>query len=146
MQCRFKHLKTSSLYYFWKEWTTDVFCLCIECFSSSPQCPSPSVFLLFIDLTMYCKTYFHCHNKRASNSKKVLLWLLHVPYTLKGLIHSGSKCLPRVACLWSKMPMFQRVGMREGGEPLPLAFQHLILMIWRPCDSNLVMISSLASK
>ena len=29
----------------------------------------------------------------------------------------------------SKMPMFQRAGMREGGLPLPLAFQYLILMI-----------------
>ena len=28
----------------------------------------------------------------------------------------------RLACLWSKMPMFQRAGMREGREPLPLAF------------------------
>ena len=27
-----------------------------------------------------------------------------------------------------KIPMFQRVGMREGGGPLPLAFQYLILM------------------
>ena len=44
------------------------------------------------------------------------------------------------------MPLFQRVGLREGGKPLPLAFQYLILMIWRPCDLNLVMISSLASK
>ena len=42
--------------------------------------------------------------------------------------------------------MLQRAGMREGGEPLPPAFQHLILMIWRPCDLNLVIISSLASK
>ena len=44
-------------------------------------------------------------------------------------VHLGQKCLPRVACLWSKMPMFQRAGMREGGEPLPLAFQYLILMV-----------------
>jgi hypothetical protein len=48
--------------------------------------------------------------------------------------------------------MFQRVGMREGGGPLSPAFQYLILMIYsdikikRPCDLNLVMISSLASK
>ena len=42
--------------------------------------------------------------------------------------------------------MFQRAGMREGGEPLPLAFQYLILMIWRPCDLNLVMISSVSPK
>ena len=36
--------------------------------------------------------------------------------------------------------------MREGGKPLPLAFQYLIFMVLRPCDLNLVMISSLASK
>ena len=51
-----------------------------------------------------------------------------------------------VACLWSKMPRFQRLGMRKGGEPLPQAFQYLILMIYRPCDLNLVIISSLAAK
>ena len=54
--------------------------------------------------------------------------------------------IQRVACLWSKMPMFQRAGMKEGGEPHQVAFQYLILMVWRPCDLNLVMISSLASK
>ena len=52
----------------------------------------------------------------------------------------------RLACLWSKMPMFQWAGMKKGVEPLPLAFQYLILMLWRPCDLNLAMISSLASK
>ena len=36
--------------------------------------------------------------------------------------------------------------MREGGLPLPLAFQYLILMISKACDLNLVMISLLASK
>ena len=56
------------------------------------------------------------------------------------------KYLGSLACLYIKMPMFQRVGLREGGKPLPIAFQYLILMIWRPCDLNLVMISSLASK
>ena len=44
------------------------------------------------------------------------------------------------------MSMFRRVGMSKGGGPHPLAFQHLILMIKRPCDLNLAMISSLASK
>ena len=47
----------------------------------------------------------------------------------KKKVHSGPKCLPRVACLSSKIPMFQRAGMREGGKPLPLAFRYLILMI-----------------
>ena len=45
-----------------------------------------------------------------------------------------------------KMAIFQRAGMREGGLPLPIAFQYLILMIWRACDLNLLMISLLASK
>ena len=45
------------------------------------------------------------------------------------VLHSGQKCFIQVACLWSKMPMFQREEMREGGKPLPLAFQYLILMI-----------------
>ena len=62
------------------------------------------------------------------------------------LLHSGQKCFIRVAYLWSKMSMLQRAGMREGGEPLPVAFQHLILMIWRPCELNLAMIFWLASK
>ena len=45
-----------------------------------------------------------------------------------------------------KIAIFRRAGMREGGLPLPLTFQYLIFMIWRPSDLNLVMISSLASK
>ena len=36
--------------------------------------------------------------------------------------------------------------MREGGKRLLLAFQYLIFMVKRPCDLNLVMISSLAAK
>ena len=36
--------------------------------------------------------------------------------------------------------------MREGGKPLTLAFPYLIFMVERPCDLNLVMISSLAAK
>ena len=38
-------------------------------------------------------------------------------------------CLRSFAFLWGKMPMFQRAGMREGGKPLPLAFQYLIFMV-----------------
>ena len=45
-----------------------------------------------------------------------------------------------------KIAIFRRAGMRKGGLPLPLAFQYLILMIWRPSVLNLVTISSLASK
>ena len=33
--------------------------------------------------------------------------------------------------------MFWRAGMREGGKPLPLAFQYLILLVQRPWDLSL---------
>ena len=56
------------------------------------------------------------------------------------------KSIRSSAILWCKMPMFWRAGMREGGKPLPLAFQYLIFMVWRPCDLNLAMVSSLATK
>ena len=66
------------------------------------------------------------------------------------VIHWLSKCLVRVACLWSKMPIFQRAGLRERGRvrglQLPQAFQYLILLTRTACDLNFVMISSLASK
>ena len=45
-----------------------------------------------------------------------------------------------------KMAIFRKAGMREGWLPLPLAFQYFIVMIWRACDLNLVLISLLASK
>ena len=61
-------------------------------------------------------------------------------------LHWPSKCLVWVACLWSKMPMFWRAEMREGGLPLPPTFQHLNLKTWRACDLNFIMISSLTSK
>ena len=37
------------------------------------------------------------------------------------------------------MPMFQRAGMKKGGLPVPPTFEHLILMIWKACDLNLVL-------
>ena len=39
------------------------------------------------------------------------------------------KCLGSFPFLKCKMPMFWRAGMREGGKPLPLAFQYLIFMV-----------------
>ena len=44
-----------------------------------------------------------------------------------------TKSYTRVACLWSKMPMFQRAGIRGWGLPLLPAFQYLI-MTWWACD------------
>ena len=37
--------------------------------------------------------------------------------------------LGSLACFYCKMPMFRKAGMREGGGPLPLAFQYLIFMV-----------------
>ena len=59
-------------------------------------------------------------------------------------VHNVSSGWPVYVC--SKMLTFQRVGMREGRLSLPPALQYLILMIWRACNLNLVMISLLASK
>ena len=63
------------------------------------------------------------------------IWKKYVSLLDLGYIYSESAntvvCIivRRLACFWSKMPMFQWAGMREGVEPLPLAFQYLILMI-----------------
>ena len=46
------------------------------------------------------------------------------------------KSIRSLACFYSKMPMFQRAGMRVEEEPLPLSFQYLILTIWTPCNLN----------
>ena len=35
------------------------------------------------------------------------------------------KSIRSFSFLWCKMPMYWRAGMREGGKPLPLAFQYL---------------------
>ena len=84
---------------------------------------------------MYASLLLHRVKEKTLKSKKT---------NINVGLHSGQKCLPRVACLWSKRPMYQRAWLR--GEPLPLAFQYLILMTWRQCDLDLVMISSLAAK
>ena len=56
------------------------------------------------------------------------------------------KCFATYSRVHDSPPFGQWARMKEGVEPLPLAFQYLILKLWRPCDLNLVMISSLASK
>ena len=52
-----------------------------------------------------------------------------------GYLHSGQKCLPWVACLSSKMPMFQR----EGATPTSIS-------VFDSYDMKTLVISSLASK
>ena len=85
-------------------------------------------------------------DKNYSIKLNIYFVKLRVGRTSNKHVHSPQECLASVACLWSKMPMFQRAGMREGGLPLPLAFQYVILVIWRACDLNLAIISSLALK
>ena len=61
--------------------------------------------------------------------KTAVLSVLPTTGYLNLVKHSGQKCLPRVACLWGKIPMFQGAGMKEGGELSPLAFHYLIFMV-----------------
>ena len=82
----------------------------------------------------------HCRFESTIQSNWSKLWKTF-KFKISLWIHWPSKCLVRVACLWSKIPMIQRAGMREGGLPLLPAFQYLILMTWRSCDLNFVMIS-----
>ena len=76
------------------------------------------------------------------------LWRTIIPHSfasfknMKNYTRIGNVCpgwpVYGVKCLCST------VGMKEGGEPLPLAVQYLILMIWKPCDLD--RLSSLAAK
>ena len=63
----------------------------------------------------------HQHEKRLLSE----CWIIHFAMACT----LCCKCLGSFAFLWCKMPMFRKVGMREGGKPLPLAFQYLIFMV-----------------
>ena len=56
------------------------------------------------------------------------------------------KSLEWVSCLWSRMPMFQSTGIREGGLPLPPTFQYLILVIQRACGLDLIWLQNSKSQ
>ena len=86
----------------------------------------------------------HCSDRSWQKKRLIqlaltrLTWLIHTSFLpsnwnldlnskitifgLKMMVKSGLE-------KWSKMPMFQRVGMRERGGPLLLAFLYLILLI-----------------
>ena len=68
------------------------------------------------------------------------------PSITRLLLQSCAKKVQKISFLDLKWQFSGGLGMREGGLPLPLAFQYLIIMILRACDLNLVMISLLASK
>ena len=57
---------------------------------------------------------------------KLIFSLVEVKVSLilmmKFQLHSGQKCLLWVACLWSKMSIFQRAGLRKGGLSIPQLF------------------------
>ena len=83
---------------------------------------------------------FHCIYPNSSHQHVPRDLILGKRHTLMLVYHCHKPVFtPKIA-------IFRRAGMREGGLPLPLTFQYLIFMIWRPSDLNLVMISSLASK
>ena len=67
--------------------------------------------------------YWSNHNVKNRSRHYFNDWssIFFMPYTL------CCKCLGSFLFLWCKMPMFWRAGMREGGKPLPLAFQYLLL-------------------
>jgi hypothetical protein len=65
-----------------------------------------------------------CKAARPAQIKEKIEILCSTIYQL------GSNCLLRLACLWNKMPMFQRAGMRWGGLPLSQAFQYSVHMTW----------------
>ena len=119
------------------------------------------------------KHWLCCHGRKVywlwsfRNSNSKWDWTIHINYrdfkdrlATYILWYSLSKdCLEQVknvisccksmrssACLPCKMPMFLRVGMREGEGPLPLAFQYLICTTKGTFDLNLAVISSLASE
>ena len=75
----------------------------------------------------------------AASSRK---WCWVMPKTIR-YTRVGNVCpgwpVYGVKCLCSRWQEWER-------EPLPLAFQYLILMVWRHFDLNLVIISLLASK
>ena len=120
-------------------------CLCpfsLHCSSNFQQCSSCNTLLVFLKFCWLCIPTYNELANSGLNLSGLKFKLIDPPEIIdhyhNPLLHSGQKCFVWVACLWSKMPMLQRVGMRKGGEPLPVAFQYLIFMIWRPCDLNLV--------
>ena len=60
--------------------------------------------------------------KRVKNIQNIMNFIYHIIYSRvqKSIENFDFR---------AKMTIFQRVGMREGGLPLPLAFQYLIFMI-----------------
>ena len=93
-------------------------------------------------------TFFESTKSQIQKFKNVIFSF--IPIQIRPQIHRVHTLMPFYHChkpvFTPKMAIFQRAGMREGGLPLPLAFQYLILLIWRPYDLNLVMISWLTSK
>ena len=84
---------------------------------------STFVIIVFISSAYFC---FFCSPVGSRYPCRVTKDVFNIR---EEVLHWPSKCLVRVACLRStKMPMFQRAGMTEGGLPLPRDFQNLILM------------------
>ena len=98
--------------------------------------------------TLLIVSYIHNGAKQFSNFIQLLFchMLLKTSQYIQKTVYSRLQKSIENFVFKTKKAIFQRAGMREGGVATPTSSSYLILMIYRPCDSNLVMISSLASK
>ena len=105
-------------------------------FTNSRWCTMPST---WNGTNPRCMEWF----QKAPSNANTVLWFSNKIYHLLNISTANTdnksshqrihtlccKCLGSFAFLWCKMSMFWRAGMREGGKPLPLAFQYLIFMV-----------------
>ena len=100
-----------------------------------------SYFVKFLIRVAISKLFFWMQNQFSMNVAVSNLYYFFQfnMYQHTYIVHCVA-CISAVylACLWSKMPMFQRAGMRKRGESLPLEFQDVIL--WYEDIIDLVMI------
>ena len=72
---------------------------------------------------MVHKCFGHFHNRLGFGNLWIMFPLNPLRFTLAVILFGLG------GLFMSKMPMFQRAAMRDGGLPLPPAFQYLILMM-----------------
>ena len=120
-------------------------CPCNTCFPwvkvGVPMWKSNTSLVLRCSDAQRTKIAIFCSKRRSKRHccKKWSFVMNNLILQIHNLTHTPPvECLVWVACLLSKILMSLRAEMKKGGLPLPLAFQYLILMIWRACDVNLV--------
>ena len=102
-----------------------------------------SCFILFTDFSGSSGSKFQ-HMWIFFSSKYYSFWndtFIQIKFTQENWLQKLRYCnviAIKVVCIivfqlaffWSEMPTSSRVGMREGGGPLPVAFSYLILMVF----------------